>query len=90
MTIDEALQAAEDWKGECPYKVSETLAAEVRRLRDINERFKVIYKVFENQAATIMRYRELLQDALPHIECKTASQDALITAIGNALRGGEE
>jgi len=37
--------------------------------------------------ADIERLRQLLKDALPHIECKNASQSGLITEIGQVLEG---
>ncbi len=36
------------------------------------------------------RLRELLQDALPHIECKNNSQSGLITEIGEYLQQGQK
>ena len=47
---------------------------EIDKLREENERFKVMYKGFENQALVIMRYRAALErianwDKLPDDPC---------------------
>ncbi len=36
------------------------------------------------------KLRELLQDALPHIECKNNSQSGLITEIGEFLEQAQK
>lgn len=54
--------------------VTDQLNREIYRLREENERFKVMYKGFEIQALTIMRYRTALErianwDKLPEDPC---------------------
>lgn len=44
-------------------------------------------EIIENLQTEIAKLKELLQDALLHIECKNASQSGLITTIGEALKG---
>lgn len=41
--------------------------------------------VHEDDTKELAKLRELLESALPHIECKTTEQSQLITAIGEAL-----
>lgn len=41
--------------------------------------------VHDDDTKEIAKLRELLESALPHIECKTNEQSQLITAIGEAL-----
>lgn len=69
---------------------------EIDKLREENERFKIMYKGFENQAVAIMsltaerdRYREALEAALRCLENNWSGQACVIDIIRDSLRGEE-
>jgi len=67
-----------------------------KRYKDVDDNEKNILQMVNSEplwAANMIQYyenqlakaKQFLTDALPHIECKNDSQNALITCIGNFL-----
>ena len=69
--------------------VTDQLNREICRLREENERFKVMYKGFENQALVIMRYREALETALECLENNGFGKAYAIDVAKQAIQYGE-